>query len=189
MKGSRLIYLMGPSGSGKDTVLGLLPEALQQTAASHRPLFHIARRTITRAAVGEASEAVTAVEFQRRLNNGDFALHWHSHGLCYGIGREIDVWLVQGAVVIVNGSREHLTQAHRRYPGLTAVSLIVRSDILAHRLEQRAREDAAATQARLARAQTIFPVPSGCKHVQITNHAAPALAAQALAEVVQTLKV
>jgi len=178
---SRLIYLMGPSGSGKDTVLGLLPGVLQQAEGLR---LHIARRTITRATVDEAAEAVTAAEFQRRLKNGDFALHWHSHGLSYGIGIEIDAWLAQGAVVLVNGSREHLPSAHARYPELTAVSLVVSPDVLAQRLAQRARENAAAMRARLARAQTVFAVPLGCKHVSIANHDAPVIAAQALAQVV-----
>ena len=47
---------------------------------------------------------------------GQFALHWQSHGLHYGIGIEIDGWLAQGHAVVVNGSRGYLKSALLRLP-------------------------------------------------------------------------
>jgi len=181
MKGRGLIYLMGPSGSGKDTLLALLPGLLPLDAR-----VRIARRSITRPADGEASEAVTPDVFQRRVARGEFALHWQSHGLFYGIDMVIEHWLAQGDTVIVNGSRAHLPQAHARYPGLIAVSITVKPQALAARLRRRARESEADIQARLTRAQTVFPVPASCKHIQIANDDAPIVAARALAELVRS---
>lgn len=179
MTGAGLVYLMGPSGSGKDTLLGLLPQLLPAGAR-----VRIARRSITRPADGEASEAVTPDEFRRRAASGEFVLHWHSHGLSYGIGREIDTWLAQGDIVIVNGSREYLPSAHARYPGLTAVSITVDPHALTDRLRGRGRESEAGIQARLARAHASFAVPAGCRHLLIANDDAPIVAARALAALV-----
>ncbi|PWU29124.1 phosphonate metabolism protein/1,5-bisphosphokinase (PRPP-forming) PhnN [Pseudomonas sp. RW407] len=143
----KLIYLMGPSGSGKDSLL--------QAAAA--PLAgrggHVVRRVITRSAEarGEDAEAVTPEVFERLERNGAFAMSWRANGLCYGIPRQIDDWLARGHVVLVNGSRGHLEQARRRYPGLLAVLLQVAPEVLRQRLVARGRETPAQIEARLAR--------------------------------------
>ncbi|MGK4924819.1 phosphonate metabolism protein/1,5-bisphosphokinase (PRPP-forming) PhnN [Bordetella hinzii] len=179
MKGRGLIYLMGPSGSGKDTLLGLLPALLP-------PQFRvrIAQRCVTRPARDEASCYLPAEAFDHRAARGGFALHWKSHGLAYGIGIEIEDWLALGDRVVVNGSRQYLAQAHARYPGLTAVNITVRAELLAQRLRARGREGEHDIQARLARAQAPFALPARCRYVDIANDAAPAVAAQALARVI-----
>lgn len=179
MKGQGLIYLMGPSGSGKDTLLRLLPGVLPPQAR-----VRIAQRCITRPARDEASCYLAAEVFDHRAARGGFALHWRSHGLAYGIGIEIEEWLALGDRVVVNGSREYLAQAHARYPGLIAVNITVRTELLAQRLRARGREDEQDIQARLARAQAPFPLPARCRYVDIANDAAPAVAAQALARVI-----
>ena len=147
--GSGLIYLMGPSGSGKDALLG---RARQQLEDEYGLLF--AHRYITRPADagGENHIALTEPEFARREDVGCFALTWTSHGLHYGIGRELDLWLGAGQVVVMNGSRAHLPLARRRYPALLPVLIHVRREVLRHRLTERAREAGEALEYRLARA-------------------------------------
>ena len=73
-----LVLVVGPSGSGKDTLLDAARQALADD-----PRFRFVRRVITRPADagGEAHEAVHRSEFARR----DFALQWQAHGLSYGI--------------------------------------------------------------------------------------------------------
>ncbi|XQM36894.1 Ribose 1,5-bisphosphate phosphokinase PhnN [Cupriavidus sp. H19C3] len=163
--GQGLFYVMGPSGSGKDSLLRALRERL---GADDRIV--IAHRYITREAdANEASVALSTSEFARRQALGCMALHWRSHGLHYGIGVEIETWLAQGLRVIVNGSREYLAQAVARYPALCAVHVRVSPEVLGARLRQRGRESEAAIAARLARAAQAFEVPAGCQLVDIDN--------------------
>ena len=109
MKG-KLIWLMGPSGSGKDSLL----EVLRQQ--EHAQLL-VAHRYITRPANAgcENHIALSEQEFFTRAGHNLLALSWHANGLYYGVGVEIDLWLHAGFDVIVNGSRAHLAQAKVRY--------------------------------------------------------------------------
>ena len=177
--GARLIYLMGASGSGKDTLLRLMRARLRGA----EPVL-VAHRYITRDS-GEAEDAMrlTPDEFSRRAALGCFALHWASHGLQYGIGVEIDAWLGCGAAVIINGSRAHLEQAHARYPALTAVEVAVDPALLATRLAGRGRESPAQISERLARAAQAFPVPDHCRMTRIANNDDPERAAAALLDI------
>ncbi len=174
--GARLIYLMGASGSGKDTLLRLLRAELR----GDEPVL-VAHRYITRDS-GDTEDALrlTDDEFARRAALGCFALRWASHGLQYGVGIEIDAWLSCGAAVIINGSRAHLEQAHLRYPALTAVEVTVDPGQLVLRLAGRGRESAEQITQRLARATQAFPVPQQCRLLRVSNDAAPETAAAAL---------
>lgn len=174
--GARLIYLMGASGSGKDTLLRLLRAHLQDG----EPVL-VAHRYITRDS-GDTEDALrlTPEEFARRAALGCFALRWASHGLHYGIGIEIDTWLACGAAVIINGSRAHLEAAHARYPALTAVEVTVDPALLARRLAGRGRESAEQIAQRLSRATQAFAVPQACRLTQVSNNGAPESAAAAL---------
>lgn len=151
---ARLVYVMGPSGAGKDTLLSGLRAGLP----AGTPVA-FAHRYITRPADagGENHVALNDAEFALRLERGLFALHWDSHGLRYGIGREIDLWLAAGLTVVVNGSRGALEEALLRYPAMLPVAITARPEVLRARLESRGRETAAEIAERLARAAA-FPL-------------------------------
>jgi len=145
--GARLVYIAGPSGAGKDTLLNFVREAL----AGYPILF--AHRYITRKG-GEGNEAhvpLTPTEFQARLDRGLFALHWQSHGLRYGIGIEIDQWLQAGCSVVINGSRGAFEAALTRYPRLTPILITAAPETLRRRLLARGREDTGDIDGRLTR--------------------------------------
>ena len=132
-----------------------------------RPIF-FTRRYITRPANagGERHYPLTREEFQLRKSRGDFSLSWESHGLCYGIGAGIDSRLAVGAVVVVNGSREYLPEALKRYPTLLPVLIAARPEVLRERLEKRGREKQADINERLAGA-TMLPEVSAL--IQVDN--------------------
>ncbi|EPF20403.1 Ribose 1,5-bisphosphate phosphokinase PhnN [Cedecea davisae] len=155
---SKLIWLMGPSGSGKDSLLS----ALRQQ--EHERLL-VAHRYITRAADAgcENHVALSAKEFDQRQQQGLFALSWQAHHQSYGVGVEMDIWLEAGFDVVVNGSRQHLQQARERYAeALVPICLQVSTDVLRYRLEQRGRENAEQIEQRLQRAALYAPEGDDC---------------------------
>lgn len=139
----RLIYMMGPSGAGKDTVLQGVAGALGARA-------WVAPRACTRQR-GSADRVMTPEDFERLEQAGGFALAWRAHGWCYGVAREIEARMAEGVDVFVNGSRAYLPTARRHYPGLIAVLLTADPALLQARLMARGRENVAAIESRLAR--------------------------------------
>lgn len=174
----RLIYVMGPSGAGKDTLLGFAREHMDGAHA----LF--AHRYITReaGAGGENHIALTPAEFVARSKRNLFALEWNSHRLYYGIGIEIDTWLERGLRVVINGSRAHLPAALARYPSLLPVLIDAAPEVLAQRLLARGRENAAAVSARLAHRPS-FEADAHEELVRIDNSGEIEVAGMALVEV------
>lgn len=147
----RLIYLMGPSGSGKDSVIDHARPALDVLGVD------VARRVITRSAeaVGEEAVSVTRQQFAMLRDEGAFALNWTANGLSYGIPVVIDAWLASGRSVLVNGSRGHLDSARDHYPDLLPILLVVSDDVLRKRLVGRGREGGEEIELRLARNQDL----------------------------------
>jgi ribose 1,5-bisphosphokinase len=149
---AELFYVMGASGVGKDS---LLDYARQHLAKDDALVF--AHRYITRPANAgnENHIALSEHDFQRRLNQGCFAMNWDSHGLRYGIGIDINQWLAKGLNVVMNGSRAYLQQAFWTYPELKPVLIHVDQATLRQRLEARGRESAAEIEQRLERARLL----------------------------------
>lgn len=143
-----LIYVVGASGSGKDSLMRYAREKL-----ADEPGICFAHRYITRTADagGENHVALSRAEFAARHKAKLFALHWHSHELSYGIGIEINQWLAKGVAVVVNGSREYLAEARRNYPEMVPVYIEVPEILLRDRLLARGRESAEQIEQRLAR--------------------------------------
>jgi len=144
----RIIYVMGASGSGKDSLLAYARERL---AGDPRVAF--AHRYITRPAGigGENHVALSPAEFTARLEAGLFALNWECHGFSYGIGIEIDLWMEKGITVVVNSSRLYLPEARRRYSGLVPVLVEVSIEKIHERLIARSRETRKQVEDRLER--------------------------------------
>lgn len=151
----RLFYVIGPSGSGKDSLM-----RYARTRLEAEPSVVFAHRYITRPVElqGENHIVLSEAEFESRRIAGLFALHWDSHGLRYGIGREIDVWLQQGRNVVMNGSRAYLPEAMQRYPQLLPLQVTASAEVLAVRLRARGRENEEQIAGRIARASQFNPV-------------------------------
>ncbi|NDJ59274.1 ribose 1,5-bisphosphokinase [Enterobacteriaceae bacterium 4M9] len=145
---NRIIWLIGPSGSGKDSLLTALRQQQEQQLL-------VAHRYITRPcdAGGENHVALSNDEFSQRARRGLFALDWEANGWRYAIGIELDLWLASGFDVVVNGSRAHLAQAQERYgPRLVPIVIQVSAQVLEQRLIARGRENSEQIAQRLARA-------------------------------------
>ena len=148
MEGS-LVYVMGPSGAGKDSVLGRARVLLPPEA----PVV-FAHRYITRPAEigGENHVAVTRAEFAMRRAYGLLAYHWHAHGNDYGVGREIHDWWAAGMTVVVSGSRDHFLRTGGLDSQARPVLITAPAERLKQRLAGRGRESAIEAAERLQRA-------------------------------------
>lgn len=180
----RLFYLMGASGSGKDSLL----RGCRERCASLPVSLMVAHRYITREPDGEGENHVSlsSAEFEQRVALGTFAMHWTANGHRYGVGLEIDHWLEAGGQVLVNGSRAYLEQARSRY-GATLCPVLVRVDPerLRQRLVERGRESVAEIDARVQRARALAQQVAGETRVVDNNDSIDAAVADLL-QLVQT---
>lgn len=146
-----LVLVVGPSGAGKDTLIG---EAKAALAADARFVFP--RRVVTRPALSAVEDHDTLDEaaFEAAETRGAFALSWRAHGLAYGIPAAIADDLAAGRVVVVNVSRGVVGKASARFPGARTVVIDADPAIRARRLAARGRESEAEIAGRLAREVT-----------------------------------
>ncbi|MDY6841904.1 MAG: phosphonate metabolism protein/1,5-bisphosphokinase (PRPP-forming) PhnN [Pseudomonadota bacterium] len=175
-----LIYLIGPSGSGKDTLINLARQQLGQEAD-----VCFAHRYITRpaSAGGENHVALTEDEFLARQRAGLFAMSWSGHGCHYGIGLEINQWLAKGLTVVMNGSRGYLKTALQNYPELRPVLIDVAPEVLKERLTRRGRETLQDIELRLNR-NSQFDLNAEKDSLRVDNTHSPEVASQRLLAII-----
>lgn len=143
-----LILVVGPSGSGKDT---LLSQARQHFAGDNSVIF--SERIITRHGdIGEKHVCVSEAEFERLVASGGFFLFWDAHGFRYGIPAEMQKALEAGRTVVANVSRRIIPEARSKWPNTLVVNVTASRDVLRERLMARGRESARAIETRLERA-------------------------------------
>ncbi len=177
---ARLVYVMGPSGAGKDSLLGWLRQHLPPTS----PL-HWAQRTISRplqqshAPGTEQYESVCPATFATLRSEQAFALHWDANGLGYGVRHAQLAPLAQGRWVLVNGSRAHLPQALATFEHLLPVHITASPAVLRERLLSRGRETPDEVEARVQRARA-FELPKGVAPIEIHNDSTLEAAGQQL---------
>lgn len=144
------VIVCGASGAGKDSVLAWARDALRAHAR-----IRFAQRLVTRpGAPGSGHEEVSPQALDSLRARGDLAWHWQAHGHGYGIRAAYRADVDAGAIVVVNGSREHVLQLAGR-TDVRCVLLTAPRASLRARLLQRAREDAAAVALRMARNETL----------------------------------
>lgn len=177
----RMIVVVGPSGAGKDSIIGT---AKHHFVEDDRVKF--ARRIITRDCdpSSEEHESVDGQVFGQMQRDGRFAVHWEAHGLSYGIPMETHALIQKGCVVVANGSRRALGLFNGAYPHLTVVNVTAQPEVLAKRLNVRGRESASAIQARLQRDVDCEIV--GRDVVTIDNSGALEVAAKQFAALIKT---
>ncbi|MBW9065578.1 phosphonate metabolism protein/1,5-bisphosphokinase (PRPP-forming) PhnN [Rhizobium herbae] len=143
-----MVVVVGPSGAGKDSVIGFVAQRFVG-----RVDIDFVRRVITRPsdAGGEDHESVSEIDFDARLAAGDFAVAWKAHGLQYGIPREALDRVRAGRIVIANGSRGALDQFRQVFPKVVVVNITASPAALAQRLVARGRESEADILKRLQR--------------------------------------
>lgn len=143
----QLVLVVGPSGAGKDTLIGLAQAACVRSTNVVFP-----QRVVTREASSfENNEAVSPLLFGQMLARGDFAFQWEAHGLRYGLPCAIVDNIRAGHAVVVNASRTVIEFARRSYANVTVVSVTAPPDVLAQRLSVRVRPSDGQIDGRLRR--------------------------------------
>ncbi|MFW9987423.1 MAG: phosphonate metabolism protein/1,5-bisphosphokinase (PRPP-forming) PhnN [Candidatus Odinarchaeota archaeon] len=146
-----LFLIVGNSGSGKDTIIS---EILKKYPSNSKKIY-VPKRFITREPTeSENNIFISAEEFKKMEEDGQFALKWHIYGLDYGITVEIDDWLKKGNPVLVNVSRTIVKKARELYTNSKVVFIDVPLEIIVKRLNKRGRENSERIKERIGRAQS-----------------------------------
>jgi ribose 1,5-bisphosphokinase len=174
----RFILVVGPSGAGKDTVLG----GVRQRCAGD-PAVVFPRRVVTRpVSEAEDHDSLTPEAFDAALAENAFALWWPAHGLKYGIPRAVDNDIRAGRAVVCNVSRAIVADMRARYANVETVLITAPPDVLAARLSKRGRESGSDVSERLKRGDAF--VDFRADHV-IDNTGTPEVAIQRLLDIIQ----
>ena len=143
----RLVLVVGPSGAGKDTLLGVARAACADDRTVVFP-----RRVITReASASEDNDEVSIGTFQEALARGDYAMHWEAHGHCYALSRAMEDEIRSGRTVVANVSRTVIGAARRAYADVVVVLITAPPNVLAERIAMRARSSDGMAENRLRR--------------------------------------
>lgn len=159
-----LVLVVGPSGVGKDTLIGGARRALENDKR-----FVFVRRIVTRSADVDVEDhdSMDRAAFEQMDAAGRFALSWDAHNVRYALPLSVDTDLTLGKVVVANVSRHVVAEAMEKYPACAVVLITAEISLRAERLVQRGRENAGQITARLARESA--PVPSGVNPIIIDN--------------------
>lgn len=159
-----LVLVVGPSGVGKDTLIGGARHALENDKR-----FTFVRRIVTRKADArvEDHDTMDPETFQKLEDAGRFALSWDAHDLRYALPLSVDTDLTLGKIVVANVSRHVVAEAVAKYPACSVILITAEISCRAERLTRRGRESADQITSRLARESA--PVPSGIVPIVIDN--------------------
>lgn len=156
------VAVVGPSGSGKDSIIDYTHAELEE----HNGII-FPRRHITRAAgPGEDHEPVSEEDFVAAECRGEYALTWHAHGVIYGIPVDVFDTVEAGGVVVANVSRGVLENLPSLFSNVRVVRVTVSDDVRRARIVSRGREGTRATAARISRPD---PAPHHVIDLEIVN--------------------
>lgn len=169
-----LVLVVGPSGVGKDTLIGGARHALDSDKR-----FVFVRRIVTRPSHVEIEDHDTLdpQTFRKMDEAGRFALSWDAHNLRYALPLSLDTDLTLGKTVVANVSRHVVGEAMAKYPSCAVVLVTAEISCRADRLIRRGRENADQITARLARESAA--VPAGVSPIIIDNSGLLAIAVMA----------
>lgn len=143
--------IVGPSGAGKDTLIGLA-----RTALAGDPRFLFPKRLVTRPrSAFEDHDTIDAADFESREAKNRFALSWRAHGLGYAVPGEVLASVRPDRIAICNVSRSVVEAARSRLPHAAVIEVTAPIDVLSERLAARGRGEDGDLDARLARSRVV----------------------------------
>lgn len=139
----KIVLIVGPSGVGKDTLLGYAKELLK-----HNDDFNFVKRYITRPAdSNEDNFYVKDEAFCTLEDNNYFISSWRAHSNCYGIAKEC----IDSKINIISISRAHVKDFEAIYDDVTTIHVTIPRVVLLDRLRMRGRESEAQIMQRIKR--------------------------------------
>jgi ribose 1,5-bisphosphokinase len=153
-----LIFVVGTSGSGKDSVMRETVAYLNQNGVSAQILRRIITRTPDK---NEKSNFLPVDDFLHRKS--EFALAWNIYDNWYGIPWEsIHEVYRNNSLLLINVSRGVLHEARKLFPSSLIILVTVPKEIAESRIKNRGREDNEGMNKRLTRMskQVDMPPPS-----------------------------
>ncbi len=153
-----LIFVVGTSGSGKDSVMR---ETVTYLDTIDIPAS-ILRRVITRPSdKNEESTFMTVEEFSLHKAEDEFALYWNIYDNWYGCGwRQIKEAINRKEFLLINISRGMLFKAREVFPKCLIILVTVPQEIAESRIKKRGREDEEGLQTRLTRMKKKIDMPT-----------------------------
>jgi len=172
----KLVLLVGPSGAGKDTLLGLA-----RAACADDSTIVFVRRVVTREASStEDNEQISVDAFREACARNAFAIHWEAHGHAYGLPRSIEDDIRAGRTVVANVSRTVLPALRQAYANVVVVVVTAPPDVLAARLAMRKRSSDGSIAERLTRT-----VEDAAPDAEIVNVSSPEYHARQLLSIIR----
>ena len=144
-----IILVVGPSGSGKDT---LLRSARKHLAGKNTVTF--APRYITRPPdENEDNYYLDQIAFKHLEKSRFFRSTWQAHQHHYGIAEHMFSGHNSHSTIVCSISRSAINDFDSRYDKILTIHVTAEKNILKERLMKRGRENVAAIERRLARAE------------------------------------
>ena len=147
----QLFVVVGPSGSGKDTLL--------KKVINKIPNSILVKRYITRKKdiKNEDHYSISIKNFEDKIAKKFFFIYWKAHGFSYGIPYKEIKKIKQGKKVIFNGSRKILFKIKKKVNNVKIINITASSTIIKRRLVNRAREDKKSIIKRIKRKINLLP--------------------------------
>ena len=146
------VFVVGPSGAGKDSLI-----AFARTALAGNQAFVFPQRIVTRpSSEFEQNETLDEEAFAAAEASGAFAVSWRAHGLGYAYPEPASTTSERGCIVILNISRRVVPWSRIHLPNVAVVEVTAPVEILAARLAGRARLEDGDLAARLARSLEVW---------------------------------
>jgi ribose 1,5-bisphosphokinase len=146
LKSGLWIFVCGPSGAGKDSIIAF---AKQELYLDQR--FCFSSRYITRVDKLEKDQvSISQEKFDEMYSAGNLVWAWQAHGYSYGISSTYRQKVNEGRIVVINGSRAHAA-LNTPHPDIRVVQINALEEYLVSRLNERGRENSDAQSERIKR--------------------------------------
>ncbi|OLS23195.1 MAG: Ribose 1,5-bisphosphate phosphokinase PhnN [Candidatus Heimdallarchaeota archaeon LC_3] len=154
---SMVLFFIGNSGSGKDTIMKELKKKFDSLGVS----TIIPKRRITRE--NHESEKFVSLDentFIQCVNEFKFILHWFIYGNYYGfLKSDVFPYLNGKHYILMNISRAIAMDALTKFPEAKLINLVVDKNIAIERVTKRKRDTEQMINQRIIRMNNKIPLP------------------------------